>query len=452
MDRPPTSRALTAPRTSGRPGALRAVVVGSGIGGLTAAVALHRTGWHVTVLERAGELLPVGAGIGLAPNALRALDVIGLGDEIRALAAWQGDGGLRTPGGRWLARTDARAAADRFGDPLVLVHRATLIDALAAGLPPDALRTGSAATLTDPGVAHGRRAVVTTPDGDIEADLVIGADGIGSAVRRALFPSRPGPEYAGLTSWRMVVPAPRKPFPPHETWGRGALWGTQPLKDGRVYAYAAAAAPEGDRSPDGERAELLRRFGNWHDPVPAILAACGEDRILRHDIHHLTTPLPAFHQGRAVLLGDAAHPMAPTLGQGGNQAIEDGIVLAHHLAAPADLGAALAAYSADRLPRTTAVVRKAARVARLQTRTGAPFVLLRDALITLAGFGPGLALRTFDGIADWRPPQGTYAARTYDHQDRPDHRHDRHRPAGRESAVHQDPRGPQGGRDRQVPR
>lgn len=113
----------------------RAIVIGGGIGGLTAAVALHQQGVRVTVLERAGSLEPVGAAISLSPNALRGLDVVGLGDGIRALAAWQGDGGLRAPGGRWLARTSAAAAAERFGGPLVLLHRATLVDHLAAALP-----------------------------------------------------------------------------------------------------------------------------------------------------------------------------------------------------------------------------------------------------------------------------------------------------------------------------
>ncbi|MGC3003995.1 FAD-dependent monooxygenase, partial [Streptomyces sp. G35A] len=99
----------------------RAIVIGGGIGGLTAAVALHRRGARVTVLERAGSLAPAGAAISLSPNALRGLDVVGLGDGIRALSAWQGDGGLRAPNGRWLSRTDAEAAAERFGGPLVLL-------------------------------------------------------------------------------------------------------------------------------------------------------------------------------------------------------------------------------------------------------------------------------------------------------------------------------------------
>ncbi|MEU6059114.1 FAD-dependent monooxygenase [Streptomyces sp. NPDC047097] len=390
----------------------RAVVVGSGIGGLTAALALHRRGWQVTVLERAALLRPVGAGIGLAPNALRALDTLGLGDELRELATWQGDGGLRTPGGRWLSRTDARAAAARFGGPLVMLHRSTLIGLLAGRLPEGTVRTGVPARLADPGTPGGRPARVAFPDGELEAELLVGADGIDSAVRTALFPEHPGPVYTGMTTWRTVIPAPGEPFAPHETWGRGALWGTQPLKDGRVYAYAAAAAPERSFAPDGEgeRAELLRRFGHWHQPIPSILAATPADAILRHDVRQPARPLPAYHRGRTAVLGDAAHAMAPTLGQGGNQAIEDAVVLAHHLAPGADPGPGLAGYSADRMGRTSAIAAKSARIARLATLGSGPAVALRTALMGLAGrLGPGLALRTFDSIADWRPPTRTYA-------------------------------------------
>ncbi|MFB7611536.1 FAD-dependent monooxygenase [Streptomyces gardneri] len=384
----------------------RAVVVGAGIGGLTAAVALHRDGWQVTVLERAADLAPVGAGIGLAPNSQRALDVIGLGDRVRELAAWQGDGGMRAPDGRWLARTDAKAAAARFGGPLVLLHRATLVEILTSALPDGTVRTGAAATLADPGDDH-RPARLTTPEGEIEAELVVAADGIRSAIRHALFPEHPGTRYAGCTTWRVVVPAPARPFAPHETWGAGRLWGTQPLKDGRVYAYAMAAAPAGGRAPDDERAELLRLFGDWHHPVPEILAAVDPGQVLRHDVHHLPDPLPAFHRGRVALLGDAAHAMMPSLGQGGNQAIEDAVVLAHHArSGPGfDPAGALPAYTADRLPRTTAIVRKAARTGAVTLLSARPAVALRSALVgAVSRFGPGLVLRGFDGIADWRPP------------------------------------------------
>ncbi|MCP3768571.1 FAD-dependent monooxygenase [Streptomyces sp. MAR25Y5] len=378
----------------------RAVVIGGGIGGLTAAAALHRRGARVTVLERSGSLEPVGSAISLAPNALRALDVIGLGDDIRALSAWQGDGGLRAPEGRWLARTDADAAAERFGGPLVLLHRATLIDHLAGRLPADAVRTAAAAHLVDPGDPGdpARPARVGTADGELEADLVVAADGIHSAVRHALFPHHPGPVYSGFTTWRTVVPLPGVRFASHETWGPGRLWGTHPLKDGRVYAYAAALAPAGEHAADDERAELLRRYGDWHDPIPAVLAAARPEDVLRHDVHHITEPLPAYHHGRVALVGDAAHAMPPTLGQGGNQAVEDAVTLAHH-------AGDLSAYTADRLPRTTGIARRAVRAARLGMMTDRAGIAVRDTAITvLSRAVPALFLRSFDEIASWRPP------------------------------------------------
>ncbi|GGX04134.1 monooxygenase [Streptomyces malachitofuscus] len=385
----------------------RAIVIGGGIGGLTTAVALSQRGVRVTVLERAGSLEPVGAAISLSPNALRGLDVIGLGDDIRALSAWQGDGGLRAPGGRWLSRTDAAATAERFGGPLVLLHRATLVDHLAARLPAGAVRTATAARLLDPGVPGdpGRPARVGTPDGDLEADLVVAADGIHSAVRRVLFPGHPGTVYSGFTTWRVVIPLPGVEFASHETWGPGRIWGTHPLKDGRVYAYAAALAPAGERAPD-ERAELLRLYGDWHTPVPEVLAAARPEDVLRHDVHHIAEPLPAHHHGRTALVGDAAHAMPPTLGQGGNQAVEDAVTLAHHVDD-------LPAYTAARLPRTTAITRRAVRTARLNMMTGRVGIAVRDnALAAVSKAAPTLLLRGFDGIADWRPPQQPYASRT----------------------------------------
>ncbi|MEV7689280.1 FAD-dependent monooxygenase [Streptomyces bungoensis] len=377
--------------------AARAIVIGGGIGGLAAAAALHQRDWDVTVLERARSLEPVGAALSLAPNGLRALDVLGIGDDVRDLAAWQGDGGVRTPGGRWLARASAEAVAARFGGPLVLLPRSDLVARLAALLPPGAVRTAAPAALVDPGDA-GRPARVTAGGEELEADLVVGADGVDSRVRGALFPGHPGPAYAGFTTWRMLIPVPGVRFASHETWGRGRIWGTHPIEDGRVYAYAAATAPAGEHAPDDEKAELLRRFGTWHDPIPAVLAAARPEDVLRHDVHHLAVPLPAFHAGRAALLGDAAHAMPPNLGQGGNQAVEDAVVLAH-------CGGDLAAYTAARLPRTTAIARRAVRAARLDMAGGRAAVAVRDtAVAALSRAAPALLLRGFDGIADVAVP------------------------------------------------
>ncbi|MYS78219.1 monooxygenase, partial [Streptomyces sp. SID5926] len=257
--------------------------------------------------------------------------------------------------------------------------------------------------LADPG-DDDRPARVRTPDGELEADLVVAADGIHSAARRALFPDHPGPVYSGFTTWRLVIPVPGVGFASHETWGRGRIWGTHPLKDGRVYAYAAAVTPAAGHAAD-ERAELLHRYGDWHDPIPAVLAAARPEDVLRHDVHHIAEPLPAYHRGRVALLGDAAHAMPPNLGQGGNQAVEDAVVLAHH-------NQDLAAYTAARLPRTTAIARKAVKVARLNLMSNRAGIAVRDtAVLALSKAGPALFLRGFDGIADWRPPQPPYASR-----------------------------------------
>ncbi len=367
----------------------RAVVVGAGIGGLTAAVALRRRGWEVTVLERTAALEPAGAGLGRGPNALHALDAIGLGAAVRRLSAVQGHGGLRRPDGRWLVRTDLGVLAERFGDPQLVALGAGLVGLLAAGLPDGALRTG----VTVAGVAldQDRKARVLTSAGELDADLVVAADGIGSVLRAALFPGHPGPRYSGFTAWRFVAPSGAGLVEPAETWGRGAVFGTLPLAGGQVYCYASAAGPPGVRHDD-ETAELKRRFGGWHDPIPGLI---GSAEVLHDDVYWIAEPLPAYHHGRVALLGDAAHAMTPHLGQGACQAIEDAVVLAS--VAP-DLGA----YTAARLRRTRMVAVGSYRASRLTGLTWRPAIALRNAAVRLAP--PRLMIRQLDRIAGWTPP------------------------------------------------
>lgn len=389
-----------------------AVVAGAGIGGLTAALALHRRGWRVTVCERAPRLPVTGAGIGLAPNALRALDAIGVDAAHAAGSAVPAAMGVRRSDGRWLTRVATADMAAHYGMAPIAVPRPAFTAALAAALPPDALRYGTEVTGVDD--AAGRPTVRTASGPDLPADLVVAADGIHSPLRRAYFPGHPGLHYLGETAWRTVVDAPDLRIPAmSETWGLGERFGVTPLSDGRYYLYATGVGPAGVRAADA-RAELRRRFGSWHDPIPALL-----DRIDRldpagllcNDLYDLAGPLPRLHHGRIAWLGDAAHAMAPNLGQGGCQAIEDAVVLAHLLPAgdtgdAGDTGeggdgagsvpAALAAYTAARRDRTDAIRVRARRMGRLGTLRNPLAAAARD-LAVRATPAP-LALRGMDDL------------------------------------------------------
>ncbi|WP_411103811.1 FAD-dependent oxidoreductase [Streptomyces sp. cmx-4-9] len=381
-----------------------AVVVGAGIGGLTAAVALHRRGWQVTVCERAPEPPTTGAGIGLAPNALRALDAIGVDAAHAAGSAVPVTMGVRRPGGAWLVRTSTADLAARYGVPPTAVPRPALTSALAAALPLGALRYGTAVTAVED--ATGRPTVRTAAGPDLTADLVVAADGIHSPLRRAFFPGHPGLHYLGETAWRALVDVPDlRVADMSETWGRGERFGVTPLSDGRLYLYATAVAPAGTRSPDA-RAELRRRFDSWHDPIPRLLdrvERLDPADVLQNDLYDLAAPLPRLHHGRIAWVGDAAHAMAPNLGQGGCQAVEDAVVLAHVLPAGdgpqhsgSPVGAALAAYTAARRGRTDAVRVRARRVGRLGALRAAPAVAVRDLVVRAAP--AGLALRGVDDL------------------------------------------------------
>ncbi|MFE6910768.1 FAD-dependent oxidoreductase [Streptomyces erythrochromogenes] len=386
-----------------------AVVAGAGIGGLTAALALHRRGWRVTVCERAPEPPTTGAGIGLAPNALRALDTIGVDAARAAGSAVPATMGVRRSDGRWLTRVETAYMAARYGMPPIAVPRPAFTAALAAALPPGALRYG--ATVTGVDDAAGRPTVRTAEGPDLPADLVVAADGIHSPLRRAYFPGHPGLHYIGETAWRTLVDAPDLAVPSmSETWGRGQRFGVTPLADGRYYLYATAVVPAGTRPAD-PRAELSRRFGSWHDPIPALLDRVGRfdpADVLQNDLYDLAAPLPRLHHGRIAWLGDAAHAMAPNLGQGGCQAIEDAVVLAHllpagdsgHTGDRADPGdavpAALAAYTAARRGRTDAVRLRARRVGRLGALRNPIAATARD--LAVRATPNRLALRGMDDL------------------------------------------------------
>ncbi|MGJ6967080.1 FAD-dependent monooxygenase [Streptosporangium sp. G11] len=375
-----------------------AVIVGGGIGGLAVAVALRRRGWRVEVCERATEFTEIGAGLSLWPNALRALAALGLGDRVRELGAVEAGGGVRDRAGRWLARTDNAEIERRFGMPLVVVHRADLVRTLVEALPGKTLRPATTVT----GIHEDGDTVVAEHDrGSLRADVVVGADGLRSTARSLGWPGARPPRYAGYTAWRMITePLPAPLASGAANWGRGERFGYTSMPGDRVYCFATATVPAGGAGPDGEWAELRRRFGKWAEPIPTLLDAVPEADVLRHDIYDLP-PLPGYVGGRVALLGDAAHAMTPNLGQGACQALEDAVVLASCLDRAPDIASGLACYDRRRRSRTQDVVRRSARLGAVGQWSWPPAAGARDLAARLT---PSSAtLRSMTPILGWKP-------------------------------------------------
>jgi 2-polyprenyl-6-methoxyphenol hydroxylase-like FAD-dependent oxidoreductase len=363
---------------------MRAIIIGGGIAGLASALALTRRGWQVEVLEAAPEFTEAGAGLSVWPNALRALDALGVGDGVRSQAVLRGQVGIRDAAGRWLSRTDTAELERRYG-LIAMIHRADLLGVLRAAVPEAVLRPGTTVTEVRPD------GTVVHSSGQSAADLVVGADGVHSVTRRSVWPGSPAPRYAGYTSWR-VVTAPVRVTEASESWGRGERFGYVPLPDGRVYCYATANAPEG--AADGGLAGLRSRFSGWHDPIPALLDAADPGNVLHHDLYELP-PLRTYTAGKVVLAGDAAHAMTPNLGQGACQALEDAVVLGTVMAS----GDGPGAYNRQRRSRTQMISRHSRRIGVAAQWASPAAVTLRNTALRL--LPPSTFTRSLAPVLDW---------------------------------------------------
>jgi len=321
-------------------------IIGGGIGGLTAAVALARKGLAAEVYEQAPVLEEVGAGVGLGPNALTALAPIGLADKVAQLTVKLDGQGIKRPDGAWLLRIPGEVMAQRWGAGPVLVHRAELQQLLAAELGPSVIHLGARCTGFED---SGQAVTAHFADGrKVQADVLVGADGVHSAVRAQLF----GPaalRYRGYTAVRSITPAGSVPLPREgiETWGQGARFGLGPTSGERVTWYAMWNAPAGGHDAGDTTARLRELYGGWHEPIPAIIDATPAAAMIRTDIYD-RRPARTWSRARVALIGDAIHPMTPDLAQGACQAILDATTLATCLAASRDTPAALRDYQQRR--------------------------------------------------------------------------------------------------------
>ncbi len=339
---------------------LRIAVIGGGIGGLTAARALLRRGFEVHVYESSPELKEIGAGVALGPNAMKALRWLDLEAPVRSIGYQAPFQLLRTWKGRMISKTDATLAAQRFGANGCTIHRADLLDVLAQSVPADVVTLSARCEAVTTGQASA--AARFTDGSEIEADLVVGADGIHSAVRTSLF-GPDAPQFTGKICYRSVIPVadlPARRIEPYEgLWlgphGTLVIYGVRRGELVNVVAhYEDATYQHESWIAQCDRREILDRYRRWHPSLQEIFAA--GDIWYKWALYD-RDPIPAWTKGRTTILGDAAHPMLPYLGQGAGQAIEDACVLAAALARlDDDPVGALLLYERSRRPRASRVV------------------------------------------------------------------------------------------------
>ena len=331
---------------------LKVGIVGGGIAGLTLAAVLGRSGHQVTVMEQAARFTRIGADINLTPNAVKALDGIGIGEALRRFGARP----LRRVSRTWDTGAETSrlsmgdAAEVKYGAPQLTMHRADLLDVLEAAVPGDQVRLGTRVSrIADDGAGVD----VGTDDGWSDRfDVVVGADGIHSAVRAYLFGGE-HPRFTGVVAYRAVIPRERLDLPGLDQFTK--WWGPNPqsqivvfpISAGREIFVFATTAQDTWRHESwtmpGDVDELRAMYAQFHPDAVALLAAC--DSVFKTALYE-RDPLPSWSRGTVTMIGDACHPMMPFMAQGAGMAIEDAVVLGRCLTAATSLTAAAAALQA----------------------------------------------------------------------------------------------------------
>lgn len=327
------------------------IIIGGGIGGLCTAIALQQYGFDVKVYEKVRKLGEVGAGLTLWSNAIKVLRKLGIADAVINTGSKLKRSQIRADNGETLFDARADELESKYGEPAVAIHRADLHEILINALKPNTLRLDMNCARFE---QNENIVTVHFENGESDsADVLVGADGIHSVVRKQMFPEVQL-RYSGYTAWRGVVETENEAALglTSESWGMGARFGIVRVDKNRIYWFATNNQPLGEKATgEQKKSKLLGIFNKWHKPIEHLLDSTPAESILQNDICDIT-PFASWTKGRVTLLGDAAHPTTPNMGQGACMAIESAYVLARALNEESDYRSALKRYENERHERT----------------------------------------------------------------------------------------------------
>ncbi|WP_426789782.1 FAD-dependent monooxygenase [Sphingobacterium sp. WOUb80] len=339
------------------------IIVGGGIAGLCAAIGLAKLGIEAHLYESASELKGIGAGFGLAANAMQALEHLGLKDEIIPIGHYLASYNILDQKGNMLAEPDTKSISRKYQQDNFAIHRADLHQFLLSKIPNTQIHLGKRAVSLE---RVGEDIHVYFADGShVQGQALFIADGVHSLLRQQLIPGS-SPRYSGYTCWRATIDnSSIKLEKGTETWGAKGRFGMTPLVNNRIYWYACInTEAQNPVLKNWKTKELLDNFSDYHTPIPTILSETKDSELIANDIIDIA-PLRQLAFDNILLLGDAGHATTPNLGQGACQAIEDIAVLMDELRTAASITLAFQRFEKRRLDRVNYICNTSWRIGKI---------------------------------------------------------------------------------------